>query len=44
MKSMRTIKFRAWSKTAKVMHPVWAKLSDEDGENVCIKRQKGLNL
>ncbi len=29
---MRQIKFRAWSKTGKTMHPSWMKLDDENGE------------
>lgn len=28
----RVIKLRAWSKTAKIMHPVWERLDDENGE------------
>ncbi len=34
---MREIKFRAWSNTAKVMHPEWKKLDDENGEYILMQ-------
>lgn len=34
---MRKIKFRAWSNTAKVMHPEWKKLDDENGEYILMQ-------
>lgn len=33
----REIKLRAWSTTGKVMHPVWKKTDDENGEYIIMQ-------
>lgn len=33
----RQIKLRAWSKTGKVMHPIWKKTDDENGEYIIME-------